>query len=104
MNAGSVFERVDVFGYAILIDVHEQVEAEIASHGIAEFDHLAEFPCRIDMEKWKRRFGRIECLHRQSKHDRRILADRIEHYRLGEGCRYLAEDMYRLGFEPLQVG
>jgi hypothetical protein len=40
----------------------------------------------------------IEGLHRQMQHDRRILADRIEHHRLAEGRRDLAEDMDRFGF------
>ena len=73
-------------------------------HLVAKLDHLAELPGRVDMQEGKRRLGRIEGLHRQMQQDRRILADRIEHHRLGEGRRHFAKDVDRLGFEAVEMG
>ena len=56
------------------------------------------------MQEGKRRLGRIEGLHRQMHQHGGILADRIEHDRLGESRRDLAEDVDRLGFEPVEMG
>ena len=55
------------------------------------------------MEERERRLGRIEGLHRQMQQDGRILADRIEHHRIGESRRDLAENMDRFGFKPLEM-
>ena len=82
----------------------EQVEAELARHLVAKRDHLAELPGRVDMEERERRLGRIERLHGQMHEHGRILAHRIEHHRLGEGRRHLAENVDRLGFEPIEMG
>jgi len=42
-----------------------ELEAEALGGGVAERDHLAEFPRRIDVQQRKRRLGGIEGLHRQ---------------------------------------
>jgi hypothetical protein len=55
------------------------------------------------MQERKRRFGRIKGLHRQMQHHGGILADRIQHHRLGECCGNLAENMDRFGFKTLKV-
>ncbi len=47
---------------------------------------------------------RIERLHRQMQHHRRILADGIEHHRIGELGRHLAHDVDALRLEALEVG
>ena len=71
---------------------------------VAELDHLPEFPGRVDMQERKRRLGRIERLHGEVQQDRGILADRIEHHRLGERRGDLAENMDRLGFKAVEMG
>ena len=99
----AVVERVDAVAHAVLVDVDQQVEAELLRHLVAERDHLAELPGRVDMQERERRLGGIERLHRQMQQHRGILADRIEHDRLGEVRRNLAEDVDRLGLQPLEV-
>jgi hypothetical protein len=88
---------------SVLIDVDEKVDAELLRHIIAELGHLLEFPRRIDMEEGEGGLRGIEGLHREMKHDRRILADGIEHHRIGKGRRHLAEDMNRFSFQPLKM-
>jgi len=47
-------ERIDAARDAIFIDVNEKIEIEAARRFIAERDHLAEFPGRIDVEHRER--------------------------------------------------
>src|SRR5688572_5895954 len=55
------------------------------------------------MQEGKWRLGRIERLHRQMQHDGRILADRIEHHRIGESRRDLTKNMDCFGFKTLEM-
>ena len=100
----SMHERADAVAHAVLVDVDEQIEAELARHLVAKLDHLTELPGRIDMEKRERRLGGIESLNGQMHEHGGILAHGIEHHRLGEGRRHLAENVDRLGFEPIEMG
>src|SRR6185437_3782471 len=45
----------------------------------------------------------IERLERHMQHHARVLADRVEHHRIGELGSDLAHDLDRLGLEPLQM-
>ena len=56
------------------------------------------------MKEGKRRLCRIERLHREVQQDGRILADRIEHDRLGEGRSHFAENVDSLGLEAVEMG
>ena len=86
------------------VDVHQQLQAELARHLVSKRDHLAELPRGVDVQQLERRLRRVEGLHRQVQHHRAVLADRIQHHRvLGIGHRF-AQDIDALGFEPLQVG
>ena len=88
---------------AIRIDVDHQVDAELPRHLVAELGHFPELPGRVDMQEREGRFGRIESLHRQMQHHRGILADRIEHDRIGESRRHLPEDVDGFSLEPLKM-
>ncbi len=77
VNIGAMGEGANTIAHAVFIDMHQQLKALIAGLRIAKLDHLAEFPCRIDMQERKWRWRRIECLHRQMQHHRRVLAHRI---------------------------
>src|SRR5690606_34752151 len=68
MDVRPVAERSDSLAHAILIDMDEEFKTLLTGLSIAKFDHLAEFPCRIDMQKGKGWRSRIECLHRQMQH------------------------------------
>ena len=65
VHVRTVVERVDVVAHAVLVDVHQKVEAELFRHVIAKGDHLAELPGGVDMQEGKWRLGRIKGLHRQ---------------------------------------
>ena len=96
-------ERLDAARQAVLVDMHDQVEPELRGAVIAERDHLAEFPGRVDVQQRERRLRRIERLERQMQHDGRILADRIEHHRVVGLGDHLADDVNALRFELLEV-
>ena len=81
----------------------QQIEPEPRGRLVAERDHLAELPGRVDVQERERRLRRIERLHRQVQHHRAVLADRIEHHRplaLGDD---LAHDVDALGLEALKM-
>ena len=104
IDVRAVVERIDVVAHAVLIGVLVEGQAEIGDRLVAKGDHLAELPRRVDVQQREGRLGRIKRLQRQMQHDRRILADRIEHDRVFELGRDLAHDEDRLGFEPSQMG
>jgi hypothetical protein len=53
-------DRPDTPGEAILIDMDNQLQAQLPSAAVPERDHVAELPGGIDMQQWKRRLRRIE--------------------------------------------
>jgi hypothetical protein len=55
------------------------------------------------MEERKRDGPREKCLLRQAKHDRRVLANGVQHDRLLKLRSDLAEDVDALGLEVLEV-
>jgi hypothetical protein len=99
----AMVEGIDVVAHTILVNVDQEIETELLRHLIAKRDHLTEFPGRVDVEKGKGRLGRIKRLHRKMHQHRGILADGIEHDRLGESRRYLAKDMDGFSLKPLKV-
>jgi hypothetical protein len=83
--------------------VDQEVEAEFLRAGVAEGDHLAELPGRVDVEQRERQAPGREGLQGEVQQHRGILADRVEHHRiLGLGDR-LPEDVDALGLQPLEV-
>jgi hypothetical protein len=60
-------ERVDAARHALLVDVHDQVEPELMRGAIAEGDHGAELPGRVDVQQRERRLARPERLARQMR-------------------------------------
>ncbi len=88
---------------AVLIDMDEQIHADPRRHLVAEGDHFAKFPGRVDMQQRKRRLGRKERFLRDVKHHAQILADGIKHHRPLELRDHLAHDEDRLRLEPAQV-
>ena len=76
------------------------------SHGaaVAEGDHLAELPAGVDVQQRDRRARRMERLQQQVQQHRTVLADGIQHHRVAELGRDLAQDVDAFGFEPIEVG
>ncbi len=97
-------ERADPRRDSVGIDMHQQLEAEPFHRLVAEGDHLAELPRRIDMEQREWRPRRIERLHRQVQHDGAVLADRIEHHRIVAFGDDLAHDVNAFRFQAVKVG
>ena len=83
--------------HALLIDVDDQVEAQLFRALVAEGDHLPELPGRVHMQQREWRIGGIEGLHRQMQQHGGILADGIEDHRPLAGGRHLAKDMDAFG-------
>ena len=91
--------------HALLVDVHDQLPTQLlADELLAELDHLAELPRRVHVHERKRRLARVKGLLRQPYHHARVLADRVQHHRLFELRRHLADDVDALGLELLQMG
>src|SRR5262249_10614759 len=96
-------ERIDAPAPAFFVGMNDEIEAEIARGGVAEFDHLAKLPSGIDVQQRKRRLRRIKGLHRQAQQHRRILADRIEEDRRPALGNRLAQDVNGLLLQPLEM-
>jgi hypothetical protein len=97
-------DRPDAALDAVLVDVDDEIEAEALRHLVAEGDHLLELPRRIDVKERERQLGGVERLQREMEHHAGVLADRIEHHRVGELGDDLSDDRDRLGFEPPEMG
>jgi hypothetical protein len=99
----AVAHRPDAAGEPVRVGVDQQVEAQFLRAGVAEGDHLAELPRRVDVQQRERQPPGREGLEGEVQQHRGILADRVEHHRvLGLGDR-LPEDVDALGLQPLEV-
>ena len=96
-------ERVDIAREAIVIGVHDEIEPEIAHGLVAEGDHVAELPRRVDVQQREGRLGRPERFPREVQQNGRVLADRVEQHRCAELRRSLAENVNALGLEQLEM-
>ena len=103
VDGGTVAERTDAARQAFAVYVHDQGQAELLHPPVAEGDHLAELPGRVDMQQREGRPGRIEGLQREMKQDRGVLADRVEDDRFAEHRGRLAQGVDGFGFEVLQM-
>ena len=81
-----------------------QLEPELVGDAVAELDHLAELPRRVDVQQWERQPAGMERLAGQVQHDAAVLADRVQHDRSFELRDDLAHDVDGLGLELLEVG
>src|SRR5204863_9343548 len=85
---------------AFFVDVDDELQAKLFGDVVvAQLVHFAKLPGRIDVHQWKRRLRGVKRLLRQPDHDRRVLADRIEHYWIFEFGDHLAQDVDTLSFE-----
>src|SRR6185437_7048380 len=103
VQRGARVDRVDAAVEPLLIGVHDEVEPEPPRGRVAKRDHLAKFPCRIDVQHRKRRLRRMERLQREMQENARILADRIKQYWPRELGRRLAENPDRLVLQKAQI-
>jgi len=71
---------------------------------VAKRVHGAELPGRVDMEQGERRRCRAERLAGEVKEHGAVLPRRIEHHRPLALGNAFAQDVDRLGLEPLEVG
>ena len=101
--ARAVGERADARLRGLDVRVHDQVEAELARHAVAERDHLPELPGRVDVHQRERQLARVERLAGQVQEHRAVLADRVQHDRVVELGRHLADDVDALRLEALEL-
>ncbi len=97
-------ERPDALRHPLLVDMNDQVKAQVMRQTITKLDHLPELPGGIHMKQGEGRLARIKSLHRQVEHHRRIFADRIEHDRPIELRGHFPNDVDALGFQLLEMG
>jgi hypothetical protein len=71
---------------------------------VAEGDHLAELPGGVHVQQRDRRPRREKRLDQQVQQYRAVLADRVQHHRIAELGRDLAQDVDAFGFEAIEVG
>jgi len=102
--AGAVADRADALRQPERIDVDLQLDAVARRHRIAKRVHLAEFPAGVDVQQRDRRWRRKKRLAQQMQQHRAVLADRVQHHRLAEFRRHLAQDVDALGFEAVEMG
>ena len=88
----------------LLIDVDDKIQAELLDEGIAESDHLLEFPGGVDVHQWEGRLTWSECFEGQVQHDRGVFAYGIEHDRVVEFGGYFTDDVNAFRFQFFQVG
>ena len=94
----------DALRHALLVGVHQQVDAELGGRPVAELDHLAELPGGVDVQDRERHLARRERLDGEVQQDRGVLADAVEHHRAPERAGGLPEDVDRLGLERVEDG
>jgi hypothetical protein len=99
-----VGDRIDALGDAFGVGVGVQDDAGLAGAAIAERDHLAEFPAGVHVQQRDRRTRRIKGLEQQVQEHRAVLADRIQHHRIAEPGRDLAQDVDAFRLEAIEVG
>ncbi len=100
----AIVQRMDAKFPSLLIAVDDQVQAQfLTSIALAELQHLAELPRRIDVHHREGGLGRIESLEGQLHHHGRVFANRIEHDRVAKLGRHFAYDVDALGLKLFQV-
>src|SRR5262249_41138943 len=75
VNLRAADDRADAAGEPIAVDVNDQVQPKFTRALIAEGDHVAEFPGRIDVEQRKGWLCGMESFQREVQENRGILAD-----------------------------
>lgn len=86
VSLGVVGERTYSFGQPRLIDMDNELHPGFGRDPVAERDHLAELPRRVDVQERKGGQPGPKCLAGQVQHDGGILADRIQHDRPIRQC------------------
>ena len=71
---------------------------------VAELDDLVEVLAGVDVHHRERHRRRPECLHRQVQHHHGVLAAGEQQAGPLDGRGDLAEDVHRLGFQPVEIG
>src|SRR5262245_36645469 len=94
---------IDPKRQALLVDMHNQLKAELLGHAVAESDHVSEFPRRVDMQYLKGEPAGIECLTGDVKQHIGVLSDGIKQHRGAEFRDHLMHDGDRFRFESSKM-
>ena len=103
VDGRGMIDRIDAALNPVLVDMHDEFEAELLRLLVAERDHVAEFPSRVDVEQGERRLLGPECLARKMQQDGGVLADRVHQDGLAELRRRLAKNVNALGLEQVEM-
>ena len=85
------------------VALYNQVPTMFFCIRVAELNHLAELPFRVDVHQRERHFARRESLFSKANHHAAVFADAIEHDGILEFCSHLSDDVDGLGFEFLKM-
>ena len=100
----TVGQRIKTKSSTFFVDVTNHFQPKFTFDVlVAKLVHVLELPRCINVHERERWLSRIESLKRQVKHHRRVLTDRVQHDRVIELGRNLADDVNTLGFQLLQV-
>jgi Amidohydrolase family len=99
-----VIDHDQLPGAVDVIGMNDQIDVQLACPPIAEFDHLAKLPRRVDVQEREWHSRRKEGLHRQMEHGGGVFASGVQHHRVARLRRRLAKDIDRLRLENVEVG
>ena len=103
VHGGAVADRPDALRHAILVDVHREGAAGFLGAPVAEGDHLAELPGGVHVQQRDRWAPGRKRLDQQVQQHRAVLADGVQHHRVAELGRDLAQDVDALGLKAVEM-
>src|SRR4029079_11700166 len=74
---GAVGEGRDALLHALLVGVHQEIDAELARRAVTELDHLPELPGGVDVQDRERHLARRERLAGEGQQARGVLAHAV---------------------------
>src|SRR5262245_18604313 len=83
----------------VFVTLHDESHADFFAEPIAKLDHLFEFVTRVDVKEWERQRSWIEGFPRKMYQHARILADRIQQYRISKLCDGFAQNINGFAFK-----
>ena len=96
-------KRPDTCIESFHIAFHYQVPTILLGILVTELYHLLKLPLGIDVHQRERHFAGSKRLFGQAHHNRRILADTIQHHRIFKLRCHFTDNMNGLCFEFLQM-
>jgi hypothetical protein len=98
---GTELQRAGAIVDGLPVDMDDQFGADRFREFVPELDHFTKLVRRVDMQEREGNAAGIESFLGQAHHARGVLADRIQHDRVGELGGDFANNVNALGFEKI---